>query len=145
MSNVVQTSMKNDLTCFPSASDFPSTPATWYLFCRSSEIKKKPLSKTILSRRLVAYRTSQGSVTIMDAHCAHLGADLGRGSISGGLLQCPFHHWKYNSEGQCVSIPNSDCIPGTAIQRNYSVVERHGYIFFFFGPRFCFPPVFFRL
>jgi len=124
---------------YPEAGDFPKWPATWYLFGRSRDLSTAPVSKTILARRLVAFRDSKNRVTVMDAHCSHLGADLGRGTISGDTIRCPFHHWKYDSGGQCVSIPNTSCIPDNAKLRVYPTVERHGYVFFFFGPEALFP------
>ncbi|MBA3483475.1 MAG: Rieske 2Fe-2S domain-containing protein, partial [Pirellulales bacterium] len=127
----------------PDASEFPSHPATWYLFGRSNELQRGPVSKAILQRRLVAYRTATGGVSVLDASCAHLGADLGRGTVVGDAIQCPFHHWRFSPTGACVSIPNQDSAPTTACVRSYPAVERHGYIFFFFGPRELFPLPFF--
>ena len=127
----------------PESQDFPATPATWYLFCQSKELSNKPLSKTMLGRRLVAYRDSHGRVNMMDASCAHMGADLGRGRIDGDSLECPFHQWSYSSNGQCSAIPNAKRIPGTAKLRTYPVQERHGHVFFFYGAEPLFPLPFF--
>ncbi|BBO32246.1 Rieske 2Fe-2S domain-containing protein [Lacipirellula parvula] len=125
------------------SADFATLPATWYLFSRSTDVAGKPLSKSILQRRLVAYRTAAGRVAVLDANCAHLGADLGRGEVVGESIQCPFHHWNYDANGKCVSVPNHRDVPRSACLRSYPVVERHGYIFFFFGPRALFPLPFF--
>ncbi|WP_425395531.1 Rieske 2Fe-2S domain-containing protein [Aeoliella sp.] len=127
----------------PTPSQFPVQPATWYLFCRSSELRDKPVSKTILGHRMVAFRDSHGNVSILDAHCAHLGADLGRGRVRGDCLQCPFHHWSYSQQGKCVSIPQATSIPDSAKLRVYPAVERHGYVFFFLGSEPLFPLPFF--
>lgn len=127
----------------PAADQFPAWPATWYLFCRAAELRDRPLSKMILGRRLVAYRTATGKVTALGAHCAHQGADLGRGTITGETIQCPYHHWRYDTEGRCVSIPGTRDIPEFACQPVYPVVERHGHVFFFNGPEPLFPLPFF--
>jgi aminopyrrolnitrin oxygenase len=127
----------------PDATEFARQPATWYLFCRSSQLQGKPFSRKMLNRNLVAYRTAAGRVAVLDAACAHLGADLGRGRVNGDSIQCPFHHWSYSHDGRCVSIPGSNCVPRSARLRTYPAVERHGCIFFFFGAQPLFELPFF--
>jgi nitrite reductase/ring-hydroxylating ferredoxin subunit len=123
----------------PAADEFPPYPASWYLFCESRRLREKPFSQRILGRQLVAYRRASGQVAVMDAHCAHLGADLGCGTVVGESIQCPFHHWRYRADGVCTSIPHAEQIPAFARLRSYPVVERHGSVFFFNGPEPLFP------
>lgn len=123
----------------PAADEFPAYPASWYFFCESRQIKNKPFSQCILGRRLVAFRTASGQVSVMDAHCAHLGADLGCGSVVGETIQCPFHRWRYGPDGVCTSIPHAEQIPSFARLRTYPVAERHGFVFFFNGHKPLFP------
>ncbi|HEX7288549.1 MAG TPA: Rieske 2Fe-2S domain-containing protein [Candidatus Angelobacter sp.] len=127
----------------PARDKFPGYPASWYLFGAGSELNKGPLSKPLLGRRLVAFRTSGGKVAVMDAHCAHLGADLGRGSVIDETIQCPFHSWRYGTDGVCTHIPCGEEIPPFARLRTYPVEERHGYVFFFNGAEPLFPLPFF--
>jgi phenylpropionate dioxygenase-like ring-hydroxylating dioxygenase large terminal subunit len=127
----------------PSAELFPAYPTSWYLFCRSRELNRRPLTRDLLGRRVVAYRTASGRVAVLDGRCGHLGADLGRGCVVGEALQCPFHHWEYGPDGRCVRIPVTDAIPPTARQAVFPAVERHGFVFFFNGPRALFPLPFF--
>jgi phenylpropionate dioxygenase-like ring-hydroxylating dioxygenase large terminal subunit len=143
MAQIAEPRPTNVMPALPDVAEFPSHPSTWYLFCRSNELRAKPISKTIMQRRLVAYRTAAGEVSVLDANCAHLGADLGRGSIVGDAIQCPFHHWRYASNGRCVATAQNSQAPPSASLRSYPVVERHGYVFFFFGPRYWFPLPFF--
>jgi len=123
----------------PQADAFPAYPASWYLFCESKQLRDKPFSQRILGRQLVAYRKASGQVAVMDAHCAHLGADLGCGTVVGETIQCPFHHWRYGADGVCTSIPHAAQIPAFARLRTYPVTERHGSVFFFNGPEPLFP------
>lgn len=125
------------------ADSFPAYPASWYLFGPTKELLGGPVSKRILGRQLVAFRTERGTLAVMDAHCAHLGADLGYGTVKGETIQCPFHHWRYGSDGVCVSGPDpSDRCPSPRLQ-TYPVEERHGSLFFFNGPEPLFPLPFF--
>jgi nitrite reductase/ring-hydroxylating ferredoxin subunit len=121
---------------------FPAYPASWYRFCGSADLAT-PHSKRILGRQLVAFRTQSGKVAVMAAHCSHMGADLGCGSVIGESIQCPFHNWKYGADGVCNHIPGTKAIPGFARQTSYPAVERHGHVFFFNGPEPLFPLPFF--
>ena len=127
----------------PPADAFPVWPASWYLFCESRRLREGPLSQRILGRQLVAFRTASGRVAVMDAHCAHLGADLGCGTVVGETIQCPFHHWRYGYDGVCTAVPNLAHIPPFARLRTYPVEERHGHVFFFNGSEPLFPLPFF--
>ncbi|HEX6899371.1 MAG TPA: Rieske 2Fe-2S domain-containing protein [Thermoanaerobaculia bacterium] len=127
----------------PAADAFPAYPASWYLFCDGRRLRRGPFSQTILGRLLVAFRTASGRAVVMDARCAHLGADLGCGSVVGETIQCPFHHWRYGADGVCAAVPGLERPPSFARLRTYPVEERHGYVFFFNGPEPTFPLPFF--
>ncbi|HEX3528565.1 MAG TPA: Rieske 2Fe-2S domain-containing protein [Thermoanaerobaculia bacterium] len=127
----------------PAADAFVAFPASWYLFCAGRELRRGPLSRRILGRQLVAFRTESGRAVVMDAHCAHLGADLGCGSVVGETIRCPFHHWRYGTDGVCTFVPSRAEPPPFARLRTYPVEERHGSLFFFNGPEPLFPLPFF--
>jgi nitrite reductase/ring-hydroxylating ferredoxin subunit len=127
----------------PPGDCFPAYPATWYLFCRSRALRGRPVSQDMLGRRLVGFRGVSGRVAVLEARCAHLGADLGRGRVAGDSIQCPFHHWEYGPDGRCTRIPTAAEIPEFARQMAYPVVERHGFVFFFNGWAPLFPLPFF--
>ncbi len=91
----------------------------------------------------MAYRTASGRAVVMDARCSHLAADLGRGTVRGENIQCPFHGWEYDPSGTCARIPGEETLPPFARQTAYPVVERHGTIFFFNGVEALFPLPFF--
>jgi hypothetical protein len=67
-----------------------------------------------------------------------LGAHLGVNSlVEGNDLQCPFHHWKFNGEGQVTDIPYSKVIPPRlkrACQPNWPVEEADGVIYVWYHP-----------
>jgi len=105
-------------------------PRGWFVVAFSSEIA--PLQTKQLSyfgERLVAYRGEDGVVRILDAYCAHMGADLGAGgTVVGNDIRCPFHHWKYCGTGECVEIPYAKKIPVKARQRAWTVREMNGVV-----------------
>jgi phenylpropionate dioxygenase-like ring-hydroxylating dioxygenase large terminal subunit len=133
----------NNLPKAPPVHAFPEHPASWYLFAHLDELRKGPLTKMILGRRLVAFHTESGRVAVLDAHCSHLGADLGRGDVVGETIRCPFHHWRFGCDGRCEEIPSANDIPPFARQTSYPVAVRHGCVFFFNGPEALFPLPFF--
>lgn len=120
-------------------SELPLYPASWYLFGATRELARGPVSKSLLGREIVAFRTASGRLAVMEARCAHFGANLGKGSIVGETIQCPYHGWRYDVAGSCTHIPSGCAIPDSAQQRTYPFAERHGYLFFFNGERPSFP------
>jgi aminopyrrolnitrin oxygenase len=122
---------------------FSAAPAAWYFFGRARELRRGPVTKDLLGRRLVAYLTNVGQPVVIDARCSHLSADLGRGLIVGDCIRCPFHHWEYGPDGTCRRIPGEEHIPAFARQAAYPVAMRHGLLFFFNGAAALFPLPFF--
>jgi nitrite reductase/ring-hydroxylating ferredoxin subunit len=128
----------------PPATRFPAYPASWYLFGPARDLRRGPVAKTMLGRSIVAFRTASGRIAIMDGRCAHLGADLGGGSIVGENIRCPFHNWEYDTDGRCTRIPGlCGGVPRFARLTIYPAEERCGYLFFFNGPEPLFPMPFF--
>jgi phenylpropionate dioxygenase-like ring-hydroxylating dioxygenase large terminal subunit len=127
----------------PGAAALPTYPASWYLFGAAADLRRGPVSRDLLGRRLVAYRTAAGAAIVLDGRCAHLGADLGEATLLGDRLQCAFHHWCYGPDGRCTHIPATPTIPAFARLRSYPAQERHGYVFFFNGATPLFPLPFF--
>jgi 3-ketosteroid 9alpha-monooxygenase subunit A len=102
------------------------------------------LSLKYFGRKLVAFRGESGKPYVMDAHCPHLGADLGvGGTIVGDSIRCPFHAWRFSGEGKCVEIPynKSDKIPPRACIKPWHVSERNGLVFVWHD-RFDRPPTY---
>ncbi|MBY0521963.1 MAG: Rieske 2Fe-2S domain-containing protein [Gemmataceae bacterium] len=131
------------VTQAPPAEAFPTYPVSWYLFGDARELRNGPVTKELLGRSIVGFRTATGRLGVMDARCSHLRANLGNGCVIGETIQCPYHHWRYGVTGRCVHIPHVEEVPAFARQRSYPVVERHGLVFFFNGPEPLFPLPFF--
>jgi cholesterol 7-dehydrogenase len=87
----------------------------WYHLCDSNEIPRGQLKLFyILGREMVAFRgdDEHGQVSVVEAYCVHLGANLGVGGrvVPGtNCIQCPFHLWEFNGkDGRCTKIPYMD-------------------------------------
>src|SRR6516164_8424507 len=127
----------------PPADRLPAYPASWYLFGRTRDLRDGLRSRDLLGRRLVAVRTRSGRLAVLDARCAHLGADLGRGRVVDETIACAFHGWRYGTDGRCTHIAATADIPAYARQRSYPTMVRHGFVYFFNGPEPLFALPFF--
>jgi len=105
----------------------------WHIVLFSQELRAGEVKQLrYFDRDLVAYRGESGRVAILDAHCPHLGANLGSGGgrVQGDHIACPFHGWTFNSRGQCVAIPYAKAIPERAATalKGWPVLEKNGFI-----------------
>ncbi|MEA3092073.1 MAG: hypothetical protein QOJ04_3415, partial [Caballeronia sp.] len=52
------------------------------------------------------------------------------GSVTGGLIACPYHGWRYDVDGQCIHIPSNPSIRTAkrACARTYRVEEKYGVV-----------------
>ena len=105
----------------------------WHIVLFSQELQVGEVKQLhYFEQDLVAYRGQSGQVAILDAHCPHLGANLGSGEgrVRGDNIACPFHGWTFNPQGQCVDIPYAKAIPEKAVNalRGWPVLEKNGFI-----------------
>ena len=90
--------------------DFPPFyPNGWLPVLESSALKKSQILPIFaFGNDLVAFRSTAGKVTVLDAYCPHLGAHLGYGGrVINDNVNCPFHGWIFNQSGECVHIPGN--------------------------------------
>ena len=85
---------------------------------------------------IVLWRDDLGRVRAMEDRCAHRRAALSGGTIVDGTIQCPYHGWRYDSDGACVQIPSlgTDArISEKFCVETYSVVLRYGWAWVWWG------------
>jgi len=92
------------------AKDYPPAfPNGWFNLCASNEVAKgKVIEINAFNEKLAVFRTQSGKISVIDAYCPHLGANLTDGCVKGERLICPFHGWQFNTTGACVKIPYSE-------------------------------------
>ena len=117
-------------------SSLPPFPEGWYFVAsRRSLEKKKLIRKTWMGEDIVVWCDEQGGVCVSEAHCPHLGADLGPdagGSVLAGRLVCPFHGFEYDISGRCVANPLGPA-PKAARLAVFETRELAGLIFAWWG------------
>ncbi len=100
-----------------------------------------------MGREVVAYRTAAGVACVVDAACPHMGAHLGHGgTVEGERLRCPFHDFRFDTDGACVYTPYGHAPPAAARVRHWPVRDRNGFVLAWFDeagrePWFEVPPV----
>jgi len=116
---------------------FAGYPKGWFVVALSSDVPAQGVARLrYFGRDLIAYRGESGRAYVMDAYCPHLGAHLGHGGVvEGETMKCPFHGWRFDGTGRCVSIPYTDKIPPKARIDAWPVCEQDGVVHVFYDPR----------
>lgn len=108
-------------------------PDDWHLVCKSTELKNKPLAKTINGIPLVLFRDNNGKAGVLLDRCPHRTIPMSRGYIENGNLVCKHHGWHFNTEGTCVKVPQLKELSGDN-ERDavcFNSVEHEGNIYVF--------------
>lgn len=107
---------------------------SWYALCKSADVPLGGvIGRNFLDGRVAIYRGIDGRVQVLSAYCAHIGADLSLGTVTGNALRCAFHHWEYDREGRCIRTGIGDPPPARACVFNFPTVEKLGVVWAFNG------------
>lgn len=110
-------------------------PEGWYAVAMDSEVRRgKVLTRRFMDREVVVYRTSSGRVVVANATCPHLGAHLGGGRVRGECIECPFHHFRFSPEEDCVSTPYETSVPTGAQMSVHRSAVLAGAVLVYHGP-----------
>ena len=97
----------------------PNTyPRGWFIVAESREIDNGPIGVTFFGRDFALYRGESGNPVMPEAYWKHMGthlakntsamlivADVGGKHVEGDSIRCPYHGWRYSSEGLVDDIP----------------------------------------
>jgi 3-ketosteroid 9alpha-monooxygenase subunit A len=109
---------------------FPAYPNGWFGVADSDGVAPGELKRLhSFGRELVLFRGRDGSPSLFDAYCPHLGAHLGVGGrVEGDTIRCPFHGWRFDANGRCVDIPYATRSPPQARLTPWLLEEKNGLI-----------------
>ncbi|PZR18539.1 MAG: hypothetical protein DI536_01275 [Archangium gephyra] len=86
----------------------------WYAALPSVRLKSKPVAITRFGTKLVLWRDARGNAVCMVDRCAHRLAQLSRGRVRDGCLECPYHGLRYDSEAPVFRFA---CSPSRSVKR----------------------------
>ncbi|MBD2580501.1 aromatic ring-hydroxylating dioxygenase subunit alpha [Oscillatoria sp. FACHB-1406] len=107
----------------------------WYVVARSSEVKERPVSVTLWKQPIVLYRSESGTICALEDRCPHRQVKLSAGIVKRDRIECAYHGWQFDAEGNCAEIPyraENQKIPNCQI-KSYPVKELDGFIWLFPG------------
>jgi phenylpropionate dioxygenase-like ring-hydroxylating dioxygenase large terminal subunit len=109
----------------------------WYVAGAAADLSAdKPMQVRMLSADFVLFRDADNNIVCLSDVCCHRGAALSAGKVEDNCLVCPYHGWRFNTEGQCVRIPalGADVTPPKRARVDaYPVREKFGWIWVFLG------------
>lgn len=68
-----------------------------------------PVAVRVLGDDIVLWRDAAGTPRAAPDRCPHRGTRLSLGRVCDGQIECPYHGWRFDGAGRCVSIP---ALPG---------------------------------
>ena len=96
-----------------------------------------PVRVKLLGEKLVAFRTTDGNVGLVDERCPHRNASMFFGRNEENGLRCVYHGWKFDLEGQCTDMPSEPAESNFKRRvkiEAYPCVERGGMLWAYMGP-----------
>lgn len=118
----------------------PEFPMGWFCVSYSDELAKGEVKALrYFGRDLALWRGEDGQARVIDAYCAHYGANMAvGGKVHGNLLECPFHAWRWDETGACKEVPYSRAIPPRAKKADcvpsWPTAEMNGQILVWYHP-----------
>ncbi len=76
----------------------------WYAVARSDRLRDRPLGAMLFGTPVVVFRSSTGVAALVD-RCPHRNVPLSLGRVRGANIQCAYHGWEFDREGECRAIP----------------------------------------
>lgn len=112
---------------------------TWQPVANAAELSPGSVAGyTLLGTELVLARFDDGRLLASDVACPHKGARLSAGCMREGELVCPYHGWRFDAAGACLSIPSlvepSPDKLALSHLRTYEVRERYGFVWVKLAP-----------
>ncbi len=108
-------------------------PKQWYIACASTDLRRRPIARTVLGIPLVLFRASNGRVGAFLDRCPHRNVPLSLGRVEGNTIECCYHGWRFDPEGRCTAVPaltnHSEARARNATA--FPVAEQDGFVWVF--------------
>ena len=119
----------------------------WYYALPSHDLARgKTVHRTLLGEPMLIGRDANNNVFAMRDTCPHRGTLLSKGTFDGCEVACPYHGWRFTTDGQCTAIPSqaADQRPQARDVRTetFPIAEHQGNVWVFMGTKGAtLPPV----
>lgn len=102
----------------------------WYVACRSRDLGKAPLARTVLGVPLALFRGADGRPGALLDRCPHRNVPLSFGRVANDNLQCGYHGWQFDRCGRCKAVPGLVGDPNVEARRapSYATREQDGFV-----------------
>lgn len=101
------------------------------------------LAADLLETRVLLWRDASGALHAWEDRCPHRGTRLSMGTLQDDTVRCPYHGWRFGSDGRCQHIPALPDAPLKAQVSVYHAQERYGLAWVCLGtPAHAAPPAF---
>jgi phenylpropionate dioxygenase-like ring-hydroxylating dioxygenase large terminal subunit len=109
----------------------------WYFAALSSDLKPGRLQRLeLLGDPVLVGRTAAGEAFAMKDICPHRAAPLSAGRLvqtpAGAEVECPYHGWRFKTDGVCAAVPSlaegQDLDIARIRVRRYPVTESQGLV-----------------
>ncbi|MCX7900458.1 MAG: aromatic ring-hydroxylating dioxygenase subunit alpha, partial [Methylocystis sp.] len=67
--------------------------------------RHRPLAIKVAGERVVLFRNREGEARALIDQCPHRGAALSLGRVQDGVIECPFHGWRFDGDGRNCHVP----------------------------------------
>lgn len=78
----------------------------WHPIAYLADIGKRPVATRLMGRPLVIFRDGQ-KIGVLEDRCPHRNVPLSKGRVVVGQVECPYHGWRFDTQGACRAVPGS--------------------------------------
>jgi phenylpropionate dioxygenase-like ring-hydroxylating dioxygenase large terminal subunit len=100
----------------------------WYVAATAHQLGRKPLARTVMGRRMVLYRTTDGTPVALADRCVHRPVSLSGGRVVGDDIVAAYTGFRYAPDGRCVAVPTQPNVPIGAAVTAFPVSEQNGFL-----------------
>lgn len=103
-------------------------PNAWYCVGRADTLRIGAMrAVSVNEEQIVVGRDTSGALFALRDRCPHRGMALSKGRFDGDTVMCPFHGWRFGTEGRCRDVPTlseTDACDFSRIQvQRFPVIE----------------------
>ena len=82
----------------------PQLRRTWHPIGRVETFGDEPTRVEVIGEGYVVVRLDGRLEAFLDV-CPHRNARLSDGRLVNGLIECPYHGWRFDADGRCAHVP----------------------------------------